>query len=34
MNFNTLRLNFTYSTFEQIEKGIHSLAELLKEKIK
>jgi len=32
--FNTLRLNFTYSTFEQIEKGIHSLAELLKEKIK
>ena len=32
--FNTLRLNFTYSTFEQIEQGIRSLAELLKEKIK
>jgi len=32
--FNTLRLNFTYSTFEQIEKGVHSLAELLNAKLK
>lgn len=28
--FNTLRLNFTYSTFEQIEEGIKRLAALLK----
>ncbi|MBW6514372.1 MAG: PLP-dependent aminotransferase family protein [Candidatus Syntrophosphaera sp.] len=28
--FNTLRLNFTYSTLEQIETGIQRLAELLK----
>ncbi|MBP8689681.1 PLP-dependent aminotransferase family protein, partial [Patescibacteria group bacterium] len=32
--FNTLRLNFTYSTFEQIEKGVRSLAELLNAKLK
>lgn len=28
--FNTLRLNFTYSTLEQIEEGIKRLADLLK----
>ncbi len=28
--FNTLRLNFTYSSFEQIETGIQRLAELLR----